>query len=137
VGGAGGSTHRHRDQAALPALVAVALLGCSLLAGPTICATSQLKTGGKTYVVKIEGLRFEPATLTVNSGDRIVWINKDLVPHTVTADAKAFDSRDLAADASWTYVTRAPGEYPYGCQYHPTMKGKLIVRDKPAEAPRS
>lgn len=88
-------------------------------------------------MVTIEGLRFDPATLAVTAGDRIVWINKDPFPHTVTADAKAFDSRELAAGSSWAYVTRIPGEYSYGCAYHPTMKATLIVRAKPSRTHRT
>jgi plastocyanin len=88
----------------------------------------QAGTVPKTYMVSIEGLRFDPPTLTVNRGDQIVWVNKDLFPHTVTASAKAFDSRDIGPNASWTYVARTPGDYTYGCTYHPTMQGQLIVR---------
>jgi plastocyanin len=134
--GAGLVTHRRRDRPALPALVGLTLLGCSV-AGRSLCTTPQAKAGVKTYTVTIEGLRFDPATLEVTAGDRIVWINKDPFPHTVTADAKAFDSRDLAADSSWAYVTRVPGEYPYGCAYHTTMKATLIVRAKPARTHRT
>jgi plastocyanin len=133
---AGRVIHSGRDRPALPVLVGLALLGCSV-AGRSVCTTPQAKTGVKTYMVTIEGLRFEPATLEVTAGDRIVWINKDPFPHTVTADAKAFDSRDLAADSSWAYVPRVPGEYPYGCTYHTTMKATLIVRAQPARTHRT
>jgi plastocyanin len=133
--GAGRITRSRQQQAALSARASAALLACAVLAGSAVSATPQAKPGVETFVVKIEGLRFDPATLTVSSGDRIVWVNKDLFPHTVTADAKAFDSRELAPDSSWAYVTRIPGAYPYGCTYHPTMKGKLIVRAPRSEAP--
>ena len=73
-------------------------------------------------------MQFSPASLTVSPGDRIVWVNKDLFPHTATADSKAFDSRDIAAGASWTYVAVRSGEYAYSCTFHPTMKGRLVVR---------
>ena len=79
-----------------------------------------------THTVTIEGMRFLPETLTVRHGDRIVWVNKDLVPHTVTH--KSFDSHNIAPNASWTHVARKPGQYPYVCTLHPTMKGTLIVQ---------
>jgi plastocyanin len=82
----------------------------------------------KPHTVTIEGLQFRPQTLTVRRGDRVRWINKDLFPHTVTASDKAFDSRSIAANASWTYVARKPGDYAYACTFHPTMKGMLIVQ---------
>lgn len=82
----------------------------------------------RTYTVTIENMQFTPKNLTVQRRDRVVWVNKDLFPHTATADAKAFDSHEIPASGSWTYVAGKPGEYAYGCSLHPTMKGKLIVR---------
>jgi plastocyanin len=81
-----------------------------------------------TYVVVIEQMRFEPPVLTVAPGDRIVWVNKDLFPHTATADKAAFDSRDISPDASWSYVARESGSYAYSCTLHPTMHAVLNVR---------
>jgi plastocyanin len=79
-----------------------------------------------THRVVIDGLKYEPETLTVRRGDTIVWTNKDPFPHTVTAAGK-FDSHDIAADASWKYVARTAGEYTYICTLHPNMKGTLRV----------
>jgi plastocyanin len=45
----------------------------------------------KTHTVTIEAMRFRPEHLTVASGDTIVWINKDLVPHTATSEPGRFD----------------------------------------------
>ena len=79
-----------------------------------------------THTVTIENMRFVPQTLIVKRGDRVLWVNKDLFPHTATA-ADGFDSHGIAPDASWTYVTREPGRYAYGCTLHPTMKATLVV----------
>lgn len=78
------------------------------------------------HSVTIEGMRFTPERLTVHRGERIVWVNKDLVPHTVTH--AAFDSRIIAPNASWTYVAQKPGQYVYACTLHPAMKAMLIVQ---------
>lgn len=83
---------------------------------------------GHSHTVTIEGLRFDPQTLTVRRGDRITWVNKDPIPHTVTAKNGKFDSHQIAPDGSWTYVARKAGEYDYVCTLHVTMKGKLEVR---------
>ena len=72
-------------------------------------------------------MQFQPQELTVHRGDRIVWVNKDLFPHTVTAD-KIFDSGSIASNASWSYLATKSGEYAYGCTFHPTMKGKFKVQ---------
>jgi plastocyanin len=99
------------------------LLPCALSA-----ADVKQQPAGRAHTVTIENLQFNPPDLQVHRGDRIVWVNKDLFPHTVTAVSKAFDSGSIAPQASWTYVARKPGEYPYGCTFHPTMKGKLRVQ---------
>ncbi len=85
-------------------------------------------TAPRTHVITIENVQFNPQELTVQRGDRIVWVNKDLFPHTATANGKSFDSGNIAPNASWTYIVRKPGEYSYACTFHPTMKGKLTVR---------
>jgi plastocyanin len=79
-------------------------------------------------MVVIENLQFNPNNLTVKSGEQIIWVNKDLFPHTVSADAKAFDSGAIAANQSWTWVARKPGIYTYVCTFHPTMKGTVTVQ---------
>ena len=80
----------------------------------------------QSHTVTIEGMRFVPDSLTVNSGDGITWINKDLVAHTVTN--KMFASQVVAPNASWSYTALKPGQYPYACTLHPTMKATLNVR---------
>jgi plastocyanin len=81
-----------------------------------------------TYRVTVENMQFTPQNLTVHTGDHVVFVNKDLFPHTATAGDKAFDSGDIGANASWTYQAGKPGEYAYSCTYHPTMKGKVTVQ---------
>ena len=82
----------------------------------------------RTHIVTIEGMRFEPDVLTVTSGDTIVWVNKDLVPHTATSKAGSFDSKDIQADKSWRHTIRQTGDFAYVCTFHPTMKAMLRVR---------
>jgi plastocyanin len=84
--------------------------------------------GGKVHKVTIENLRYEPQSLTVERDSRVVWVNEDLFPHTVTDTHKAFDSKEIASHTSWSYIARTPGTYAYGCTLHPTMTATLIVR---------
>ena len=99
------------------------LLPCAVVA-----SDGKQHASGATHTVTIENLQFNPPDLEVQRGDRVVWVNKDLFPHTVTAVSKAFDSGSIAAGASWTYVPHKRGEYAYGCNFHPNMKGTLRVR---------
>lgn len=91
------------------------------------CVAVAGSTAAATHTVTIEQMRFSPDTLVVRRGDRVVWVNKDLVAHTATAD-RVFDSRDIAAGASWSHVVNErTGHYDYVCRLHPTMKATLTV----------
>ena len=81
----------------------------------------------ETHVIAVDGMQFQPATVTVKRGDKVVWQNKDIVPHTATAAGK-FDSRNIAVNRNWSWTAKAPGRYDYVCTYHPTMKGSLVVQ---------
>jgi plastocyanin len=98
-----------------------------LLTSGVVSMTPDANSGPKTHVVTIENMRFSPDALTVQRGDRVVWINKDMFAHTATAITKAFDSHNIEPNASWTYVARGPAEYAYVCALHPTMKARLTV----------
>ena len=81
----------------------------------------------RTHTVTIDGFRFQPERLTVARGDRIVWVNKDVVPHTATSRAGRFDSQTILVGKSWTLTATKKGEFAYICTLHPAMKGILNV----------
>ena len=82
----------------------------------------------KTHTVTVEGMRFQPEVLTVSRGDTIVWVNRDLVPHTATSTAGSFDSTAIQADESWKYTAGTTGDFAYICAFHPAMKATLHVQ---------
>jgi plastocyanin len=82
------------------------------------------------HTVVIESMRFEPATLTVRTGDSVTWVNKDIVAHTATTLAAAkvpFDSEMIAVGREWKHTFTKSGKYDYLCTYHPTMKALIEV----------
>ena len=81
----------------------------------------------QTHTIVIEGMRFEPADLTVHPGDTVVWTKKDLFAHTATAEG-GFDSRQIDPGGSWRLTLQTPGDLPYICALHPTMKAIVRVR---------
>ena len=95
----------------------------------TIGAVTGDQPKSKTHTVTIEGMRFQPEVLTVAPGDTVVWVNKDLVPHTATSQAGGFDSKDIQADKSWRHTIQTTGEFAYICTFHPTMKAMLRVKE--------
>ena len=103
-------------------------LAALLVSSDLTAADAPRPAEGAAHTVVIENMQYNPAELHVHLGERIVWVNKDLFPHTVTAASHAFDSRSIAANSSWAYVPRKAGEYAYGCTFHPTMTGKITVQ---------
>lgn len=80
-----------------------------------------------THVVAIDGTSFQPKTLTVKVGDKVVWENKDPFPHTATSKPGNFDSQAIAPGTSWTFTAKTKGEFTYNCTLHPTMTATLKV----------
>jgi plastocyanin len=101
------------------------LAGAGALTLASVLARAD-ESSATQHTVTIEGMMFKPPQLSVRRGDRITWVNKDLFPHTVTADG-AFDSQDLAPEKSWSYVAAKAGNFAYRCKLHPTMTARLIV----------
>lgn len=100
----------------------------SLALAGTAASTDETKTAAKTYVVNMQIVGFDPPELTVKPGDRVTWENKDLFPHTATADDKAFDSQSISPADKWTWVAGKPGRHTYVCTFHPNMKGTIKVQ---------
>ena len=79
-----------------------------------------------THTVVIKATSYSPLTLTVKSGETVVWRNEDFFPHTATA-AGIFDSKSIDAGSSWSFKPNRKGTYAYICTFHPNMKATLRV----------
>lgn len=119
----------HSRSPACAATAALVMAAALLAVAPGLVRAAQPSHAAKkAHTVIIEGLQYRPRIIVVRRGEPVTWINRDLVPHTVTATGGSFDSHGIAPDGSWTYVPEKPGRYDYTCTFHPTMKGKLQVR---------
>ena len=93
--------------------------------------------GASTLVDKA----FSPNPANVKVGDNVTWTNDDTMFHTVTSGTgtsdtnkgKEFDS-GLSGPTTLTTTGKTfdhkfatAGEFPYFCQLHPTMVGKVVV----------
>ena len=84
------------------------------------------------HVVTINDLRYEPARIEIKAGDTVVWKNKDERDHTVNADKKApeaFKSGKIASGETYKRKFTKAGSYAYSCEYHPRMKGTVMVKE--------
>jgi len=115
----------------LPFIVAISLLcvenSCS---SPdekktTEPASTPAELAHKIYVVEIRQMKFKPEVVTVKKGDKIVFVNHDLVNHDVTEEGKTWSSSTLEPEKDWTLIATASQNY--FCSLHVVMKGKIIV----------
>jgi plastocyanin len=83
--------------------------------------------------VRIEDFRFEPTTLNVTPGTVIVWTNEDSAPHTATANDDSFDTSRLDRGESGEITFETPGTYPYVCDFHSWMEGRVVVTPEPGQ----
>jgi plastocyanin len=102
----------------------VVLLCIALIGGVSDCAPRS----PRSEPVAVIDFTYQPASIVVALGDTIIWRNTDFVPHTATADDNAWDSKMLAAGATWRLVAGTLGRYRYHCVFHPNMEGTIEVR---------
>jgi plastocyanin len=81
---------------------------------------------GSTLVV-IRGFAFGPLDVRVRAGERVTWVNCDTDIHTSTADAGQWASQVLAPGDAFTQAFPTIGDFPYHCEPHPFMTGRVIV----------
>ena len=94
---------------------------------PFVLLALPLAAAAETHTVRIANMQFVPAVVTVRAGDRIVWRNEDIVPHTATA-AGVFDTGVIAPGRSASAAVRKVGRHGYVCTLHPGMKGEVVVQ---------
>ncbi len=105
------------------ALLVVAIAALTLTLGA--CGSSS-KTAAKTADITIKDFSF--TVTSVAAGATVTVHNGGQATHTVTAnDGKSFDKTlDPGKDVTFTAPAKA-GTYPFHCNIHTQMKGKLIV----------
>ena len=85
-------------------------------------------TSSKQNRIEIKDFAFNPQTITVKSGEKVTWINRDEEPHTIVSVGKQFKkSTALDTDQEFTITVGTPGTYEYFCSVHPKMTGTIIV----------
>ena len=77
--------------------------------------------------VSIADFSFSPASLTIEAGTTVTWVNNGAAPHTATGDGGSFDTGQIAAGGSAGITFDTPGTYTYICSIHPQMTGTIVV----------
>ncbi len=90
---------------------------------------------GKSVTVAIEGNKMSPATITINVGDEVVWLNKDQAKHHIASDPHpthtalpGLESVDLATNQTYNFKFTKVGTWGYHDHLNPSIKGTVIVK---------
>ena len=78
--------------------------------------------------VTIDNFTFGPKELTVAVGTTVKWVNHDDTPHIVVDKNKAFRSKALDTNDSFSFTFASAATFDYFCGLHPHMVGKIIVQ---------
>lgn len=100
-------------------LIFVALVGLLLSLGAGQKADSA--------TVTMKNLAFLPDTIKVKVGDTVTWVNADDRDHTV--NGPGMKSGNIKPGKTWSTTFSKAGSFPYGCQYHPRMRGTVVVSE--------
>lgn len=129
--------NRYAFRLALPAVaVSVTLIaaGCSSSKSSTSAPPANSTTSSSSSStsssggITISGFSYS-GEMTVKAGSTIAVTNMDSVPHTLTDKANhKFDSGTVDGGGTKTFTAPStPGTYNFGCTFHPSMAGKLVV----------
>ena len=85
--------------------------------------------GAEAVTVMVKNFAFNPATIEIAAGTTVTWTNNDAAPHTATQEpaGSGFQSGRLNTGDSFSYTFDTPGTFDYFCEFHPNMKGTVVV----------
>lgn len=83
---------------------------------------------GSSAHVAIRNFAFEPAQLTVKTGQPVTWSNDDGAPHGVVFKEGPTGIDLLLPGKTFTQTFDKPGVYDYVCSVHPYMTARITVQ---------
>ena len=103
------------------------IVACLVLPLALVASGSAPEAAGPgVHVVAMANMRFGPVPAGIKAGDVILWVNRDMVPHTATARDGSFDIELQARQSRRMRVTRA-GTFAVYCRFHPAMRATLTA----------
>jgi plastocyanin len=83
--------------------------------------------GGALYQTGKDTYMPGTITLVVGVNNTVTWENVDVSHHTVTGSNRLFESGNINPGQNFTYTFALQGIIAYTCDYHPWMKGTVVV----------
>lgn len=101
-----------------------------VFAGFLAIVAASASAAANDTAVTIDNFTFSPAAVTVAAGSRVVWTNRDDIPHTVTSadEPRAMKSEPLDTGDTFSQVFAKRGTFHYFCSLHPHMQGTIVVQ---------
>ncbi len=91
-------------------------------------ATGSARASGMTTVVTITDSGFYPASLQIEAGEMVTWVNEGTMVHQVASTALGFETSPLIQPREAFFQTIVEsGTYDYLCPPHPSMTGTIAV----------
>jgi len=114
---------------------AAAFVFALLVVGIYQLTTTNTGEAPRLATVRITASGFEPATLSVEKGTKITWVNDDSILHQIASNPfpsgtglPGLKSQILNNDQAYTYVATTGGTFGYHDQLKPTINGTLVVK---------
>lgn len=100
--------------------------GSSAESAPAATDTTAAEVDGSAVTIK--SFAFNPNPIEVPVGGTVTWTNDDNVPHTATGlDRALLQSGAIPFGESFTQEFDSAGSFDYFCEFHPNMKGTIVV----------
>ena len=118
-------------------IATIFILGASFSLPAFAAMKKAAKKTPVVHTVLIQNFAFSPALITIKKGEKVVFVQKDKIGHTVTADEQAgavspplLHSKLLSEGEKYTVIFSTAGTFSYHCVPHPSMKGTVVVTGK-------
>ena len=110
-----------------PAATGETTTGAAQEATP-VAADAGAEAAAESLAVEIKDFAYNPPETTVPVGGSVTWTNQDTAPHTATGlDREVLQSGAIATGESFTQTFDTAGTFEYFCEFHPNMKGSVVV----------
>lgn len=96
----------------------------AMAASPSAVAAAE--RGPVSHTITMAAMAFGAVPADLRVGDRIEWVNNDVLEHTATARDGSFDVHLKPGTKAVITLTHA-GSFRFVCSYHPNMVGTLVV----------
>lgn len=99
---------------------------CAAVVCALLSVAPPVPAAAATHVVVIDKMKYAPVP-PLKVGDTVVFENKDIFRHTVTASNNSFNL-DLMPGARGSLHINSAGHAAIYCKYHPGMRGTMVAR---------